>query len=166
MSNTALLALSSPEGSGNYYSKLVTFKDKDTGLPFFKVVDCLLICKECQKLEREEKVKCTHIPQKAHWLNAKKKSRFKQLLEGDSATALREFDGMIEDDFTSCFPKELIENLFDAPLTNASYSPSYIYTAFDPNGGGPSQLGIVSGYYDNDLNFIVSFSLFYPIPII
>ena len=158
MTNTALLALSSPEGSGNYYSKLVGVSDKTTGLPFFKIVDCLMICNDCQKLEREEKVKCNHIPQKAHWLNARKGSRIKQVYENDLATALREMDGMIEDDFAPCFPKEHIERLFSRPLLETRYTPTHIFTGVDPNGGGKlSDLGIVSGYYDNNGNFIVSF---------
>jgi len=50
MKNTALLCLSSPEGDDNYYSQLLNLRDPILGGPFFRVVECFMICKDCQKL--------------------------------------------------------------------------------------------------------------------
>lgn len=161
MSNTALLALSSPEGSDNYYSQLINLRDDNTGLPFFKVVDCFLICEACRKLERDEQVKCNHVKQKAHWLSKRKGERLKMLYKNDPATAIREMSGIIEDDFSPCFPKDDVKRMFERPPISTRYIPKQIYTAVDPNGGGPSQLAIVSGYYDADNNFVVSNPIFF-----
>jgi hypothetical protein len=160
MKNTALLALSSPESSENYYSQLLTMKDKTTGLPFFRIVDCFMICEECRKLEKDEQIKCNHIKQTAHWLSGRKTDRLVSLYAADPSTAIRELKGIVDDDFTPCFRKEDIERMFAAPPVMIVFSPKYVYVSVDPNGGGPSLMAIVSGYYDTDANFIVSLSLF------
>jgi len=156
---TALLALSSPEGNDNYFSRLVNKVDEDTGLGFFKVVDCVLVCEACRKLDRDEQIKCQHVKQQAHWLSKNKTNKMMQLYKDDPATALRELTGIIEDDHSPCFPKEMVARLFDAPPLSTNYIPKYIFVAVDPNGGGPSQLAIVSGYYNSNMTFVVS-SLF------
>ena len=125
--------------------------------PFFRVKDCFMICESCRKLEREEQIKCNHVKQTAHWLSKRKGSRLMALYKTDPGTAIREFGGIIEDDFTPCFRKEDIARVFALPSYGRNYSPHQIYVAVDPNGGGPSQLAIVTGYYDGDTNFVVSF---------
>ncbi len=77
----------------------------------------------------------------------------------DPATALREYAGVIADDYQPCFSKELLNRMFSNPPVTIGYTPKYIFIAVDPNGGGISQLGVCSGYYDEHLNFVVS--LFY-----
>ena len=61
MQKTALVALSSPEGTHNWFSKLINFTLD--GERLFRICDCQLICEECQKLELEERVKCIHVKQ-------------------------------------------------------------------------------------------------------
>lgn len=156
MKNTALLALSSPEGSDNYYSRLINHVDEKTGRAFFRIVDCFMICEACRKLEPDKQILCNHIKQKAHWLSARKSQRLISLYATDPATAIREFGGIIADDFASCFRKEDIKLLYDARPAVINYSPDYVYVAVDPNGGGPSQMAIVSGYFDKQARFIVS----------
>lgn len=156
MKNTSLLALSSPEGSSNYFSRLINLKDP-RGEPFFVVCNCFMICEDCRKLERDEQILCNHVKQTAHWLSSAKGDRLKHLYAADPATAIKEFAGMIEDDFVPCFPKAQIESLFARPAYQTRSTPSHVFVACDPSGGGMSQLAICSGYYDDDLNFVVSF---------
>ena len=158
MKNTALLALSSPEGSDNYYSQLMNMKD-ELGRPFFRNVDCFMICEPCRKLEREKQILCNHVKQTAHWLSARKAQRLKSLYKHDPSTAIREFGGISIDGFQPCFRKEDIKLLYDAPPIIQKYSPDYVYVAVDPNGGGPSQMAIVSLYFDTDGRTIVSETL-------
>jgi hypothetical protein len=62
--NTALLALSSPEGDSNYYSQFISMAEGEEGEePLFKVVDCILMCDDCKKLERADAVECNHVKQ-------------------------------------------------------------------------------------------------------
>lgn len=158
MRNTALLALSSPEGSSNYFSKLINLKDHE-GNPFFRVCDCFMICEECRKLDREKQILCNHVKQTAHWLSSDKANRLKMLYAADPATAIKEFGGIIEDDFVPCFPAAEIERFFDRKPYVMQSAPRYIFVTCDPSGGGMSQLAICSGYYDDTLNFVVSQSL-------
>lgn len=116
-----------------------------------------MICEDCRKLEKDEQILCNHVKQTAHWLSSAKGDRLKHLYAADPATAIKEFAGMIEDDFVPCFPKAQIEDLFSRPTYITRSTPSHVFVACDPSGGGMSQLAICSGYYDSDLNFVVSF---------
>lgn len=155
MKDTALLALSSPEGSDNYYSRLINLKD-DNDYSFFRIIDCFMVCESCRKLERDKQILCDHVKQTAFWLSSRKTKRLKALYKTDPGTALRELTGMIVDDFTPCFRREDIEELFNLKPILTKYSPKHVYVAVDPNGGGPSQMAIVSGYFDSDTRFVVS----------
>lgn len=156
MKQTALLALSSPEGSQNYFSKLIKLVDPATGLNFFRVCNCFLICEECRKLELEEQVKCNHVKQTATWLSQPRTNRNKLLYATDPATLAKELAGVITDDFVPCFGRKYLEKMFQrAPYITKS-SPEYIIVTVDPSGGGMSQLAICSGYYDAELSFVVS----------
>jgi hypothetical protein len=154
MANTALFALSSPEGSNNYFSKLLNLKLPD-GEPFFQVCDCQMICSDCRKLEMDQQILCNHVKQTAHWLSSKKGARLKLLFAADPATAIKEFAGIVADDFVPCFPKELIQQCFSMPPYVTKSTPKFVFTTVDPSGGGMSQLAICTGYYDDDLNFVV-----------
>lgn len=156
MKQTALLALSSPEGSQNYFSKLIQLVDPATNLPFFRVCNCFLICEECRKLELEEQVKCNHVKQTATWLSQKRTNRNKLLYGTDPATLAKELAGVITDDFVPCFPRKYLEKMFQRTPYLTKSSPEYIIVTVDPSGGGMSQLAICSGYYDADLSFVVS----------
>lgn len=155
MKKTALLALSSPEGSQNYFSRLINFKDPDTGRPFFRVCNCFMICEDCRKLEQEEQIKCNHVKQPAHWISTAKSARLKMLYETDPATAIKEFGGIIEDDFVACFEKADLERLFTKERYVTHSAPKHIFITVDPSGGGMSQLALCSGYFPDGLTFVV-----------
>jgi len=156
MAKTALIALTSPEGSENYFSRLTNLQDDDTGEPFFRLIDCLMVCSDCRKLEYEEQIKCTHVKQHAFWLDARKVQRLKQLYKADAATGLRELTGVVADDFDPCFDKHEIARFFSRPPVIAEAAPKYIYVSVDPNGGGASRMGITSGYFDVRGHFVVT----------
>lgn len=149
---TAFFGLSSPEGSQNFFSKLINLKVD--GQPFFKNIDCQLICSECRKLERpEEQMMCNHVKQTAHWLSAPKADRFKQVYMLNPARALKELMGIIADDFIPCFPKEQIERMFALPPIITRSTPQYVFVSCDPS-AGRSQLAVCVGYYD-ETTFVV-----------
>jgi hypothetical protein len=145
MKNTALFALSSPEGSQNYFSKLINLKVN--GQPFFRICDCQMICEDCRKLDRDKQIQCNHVKQTAHWLSSKKGERLKLLYAADPATAMKELAGIIEDDYLPCFPKDLIAAMFAMPPVVTQSTPNFVFVTVDPSGGGMSQLAICSGYY-------------------
>lgn len=156
VAQTALIALTSPEGSENYFSRLVNLQDETTKEQFFRVIDCLMICKECRKLEAADQAKCTHVKQEAFWLDNRKINRLKQLYKADPATLLREFGGAIADDYEPCFDRHEISVFFNRAPVLAMSPPKQIYVSVDPNGGGASRMAITSGYFDPRGHFVVS----------
>ena len=158
LTNTALLAISTPLDEFNYYSKLVEQKDEN-GDPFFKTIKAGRVCDDCMRLPYDQMIKCDHVPDGAHWKNPHKLKRLKVLYEGDEARAARELGGIPASDFTACFQKPDIEKLYTNPHITTTRMPDCLYLTVDPNGGGASDMGCASGYFDgNDL--VVSVVLF------
>ena len=154
--NTALLALSSPEGDSNYYSQFISMAEGEEGEePLFKVVDCILMCDECKKLERAEAVKCNHVKQDAPWLSARHTNKLKRLYKNNPALYAREMLGMIVSDYKPCFRQQDVEVCFNLEHVNLRSSPPYLFTAVDPNGGGPSHMAMCTGYFDAEGNLVV-----------
>ena len=82
------------------------------------------------------------------------------LFEGDEARGLRELGGIAASDFTACFQKADIEALFLQPLRTVRSMPRVIYLTVDPNGGGMSKMGVVSGFFDGNDIVVSTSSLF------
>jgi hypothetical protein len=173
ISRTSLLCLSSPEGEskssvfifqsnlpninsiGNYYSGLLNLTKTD-GSPFFQVIQCAQICDKCKKLERVKQINCNHVKSTAHWLSSKKIRELKQLYKASPEDAIREFGGVVVSDYKPALVKEEIDRCFKMPMVETTAVPQYVFTACDPNGGGPSHMSIASGYFAKNGDFVVS----------
>lgn len=161
MKNTSLLCLSSPEGDSNYYSALMNLKREGTDEPFFNVIECFQICKNCRKLERVKQIQCTHVKSTAHWLSSRKIKELKTLYKASPEDAIREFGGIVISDYLPALRKEDIDKTFALGCCEVTQSsPKYIFTCCDPTGAGPSMLSIASGYYNNQGDVVVSFYYF------
>lgn len=151
---SAFIGLSSPADSLNHMSKLM--KATYEGRPFFKIVDCNLVCESCRLLPtNEEKMACTHVKNAAPWLDKNKGNKYKTLYEDDPATALRELYGMVADGINPCFDKELLNDMFNGTPYVCKSAPSHIFVSMD-FGGGASQTAMNIGYWNNDAEFVVS----------
>ena len=159
LTNTALLAISTPLDEFNYYSKLVEQKDEN-GEPFFRTVKAGRACDDCMRLPYDQMLKCDHKFDTAHWKNPHKLKRLKVLFEGDEARGVRELIGMAASDYAACFQKEDIEKLFTNPLFNVQSRPDEIYITIDPNGGGASKMGMASGFFDGNSVVVRLFFVF------
>jgi hypothetical protein len=160
LTETALLAISTPLDEFNYYSKLVEQKDEN-GEPFFMTIKAGRVCDDCSRLPYEQMIKCDHVVDGAHWKNPRKLKRLKVLYDGDEARGLRELGGIPASDFTACFQKNDIETIFTNQRRHPLAAPDAIFVTIDPNGGGVSKMGVASGYYDGpELVVSLSFSLF------
>lgn len=158
MGKTALIGLSSPDGSANYFSQLMNLTESDdSDEKFFKIINSILICHECRQLPKEEQLQCTHIKPDTPWLSSRKTRRLKRLYKADPAMGLRELIGVTEDDFHACFDARDIARVFALPPFITQKQPKQICVAVDPNGGGPSKMAIVSGYRETtgDNEFVV-----------
>jgi hypothetical protein len=77
-------------------------------------------------------------------LSSRKIKELKQLLTPEDA--LRELAGGVVSDHKPALPKEEVARFFAAPTYLTTSTPGYVFTACDPNGGGPSQMSLVSVY--------------------
>ena len=154
------MCLSSPEGNENYFSKMLQLRDPISGGPFFRVFEHIMICKDCQQLERVEAIRCDHVPQTAHWLSQKKTQRLKLLYKTNPALAMREFAGMVVSNFLPAFDAQDVKYLFDKqPRHQTQHTPKFIFISADPNGGGPSHMAISSAYFYNGTMVVSLFLL-------
>lgn len=160
MQNTALIALSSPEGGGNYFSTLLELTKPD-GSPFFQVVDCFRICTACLKLERVKAIECKHIADTPHWLSGKKIAELKTLYKSNPEDALREFGGISVSNHKPALNKDDVNRMFAGPAFVCQHTPQLIFTTCDPNGGGPSQMSLASAYFMPDGRLVVSGHVFF-----
>ncbi len=61
METAAMIAISTPLGPFNYFSKLIQLTEED-GTPFFNVKQLGTVCVECLKLPTQaEMLACTHV---------------------------------------------------------------------------------------------------------
>jgi hypothetical protein len=134
---------------------------KENGDPFFQIINCFQICAACLKLERVKQINCTHIKSTAHWLSSKKIRELKLLYKASPEDAIREFGGVVVSDYRPALRKEEITQCFAAPLVETTHAPKYIFTTCDPNGGGPSHMSIVSGYFSKTGDVVVRKTQFF-----
>jgi hypothetical protein len=162
MQNTALCALSSPEGQENYFSRLMELKDPDTDQLFFNVVNCFQICSKCMKLEDDAaRLACRHVKQSAFWLDSRKTQRIKLLYKTNPGLALRELGGLVVSDYLPAFRKEEIAWAFEEnERVTLIAAPKTIFIACDPTGGGPSEMAICSAYFAPSGEFVVRIFFF------
>ncbi len=156
---SVMVALSSPQGNGNSYSRMLSWRDK-TGESFFRIIECHMVCVDCRALPVDKQVDCDHI-KPPPWLDANKLGRLKKITAAGmgNATVIQEFAGRVEDDFPSLFDRVMVSETFNLPLVIEAAPPPIIYTAVDPSGGGMSELALCSGYYQpNGETFVVSAS--------
>ena len=157
MKYTSLLALSSPEGDDNYFSTLLTLKDKTDNTDFFQKVDCFQICKSCERLpDRAERIKCNHIPNAAFWLSSLAKQKLKPLYENNPEDAIREFGGMVISDYKPALNKEEVQRWFERPRWASETAPAVIFISADPSAGGPSHMSMSCGFVMG-IDTVVSF---------
>jgi len=146
MTRTSLIMLSSPTQDGDYFSQLLQLK-RPGGEPFFNVIDCFQICTRCMKLERTKAMLCKHVKSTAHWLSTAKTRELKLLYTASPEDALRELGGIVVSDGKPALPKPEIERCFATAPIMTHNAPPFVFTACDPNGGGPSHMSICSAYF-------------------
>lgn len=80
MDRTALLCISTPQDSLNFYSGMMDMKHPNTGLPLFRTIKVGLACDACVAAGKPEK--CTHqgslVPE---WKSSSKHSMIKALYD-------------------------------------------------------------------------------------
>lgn len=142
MATTALIAISTPQDKLNFYSEMFELKDH-TGQPFFRTIRVSLVCEKCR--EAGVGAQCTHkqdlIPP---WKSAAKLDMVRALYAEQGDLMQRESMGAITDDAKSLFSSQVVTSFMKEAPVEIMFEPSYVFMALDPNGGGASQMAVVS----------------------
>ena len=142
MKQTSLIAISTPQESGNYYSELFEIKDA-AGQPFFETVKIGMACKACIKAGTAET--CTHpTPQYTPPWQGEDRDLLMASLYGNRKDLLaRETRGLITSDNDTAWDHDSIDAFFERRVP-ISTPLQLVLTACDPNGGGDSELALLS----------------------
>jgi len=159
---TALLAISTPLENQNYYSKLLTLSDPETGDTFFNVIRVGMVCDECKKLEYIEMIKCNHnVKEIPPWKSTKRHDRYARLYEGQEALGLRENAGIITDDGIPAFDPDDVNRMFTLEPFTIYSKPDFMFLVADQCAAGPSKTALMSGFRYEGTTVVVSlFMLF------
>jgi len=154
MYGTALILISSPVDSDNWYSRWMSFTD-NSGETLFPVYSFQGACAECRRLNGREMLKCTHqrgsVPRHKDQSKVVKYGKAYEQ-EGIMEQNLQENHGIITRSATCAFRKDEVERVFDptSRVTTAHNSIGYmikeISICIDPNGGGVNETAIIIGY--------------------
>lgn len=107
------------------------------------------------KLDRVKAIQCKHIKSTAHWLSSAKTRELKLLYKASPEDAMREFGGIVVSDGKPALSKAEIEKCFAASRVFTETAPPFIFTACDPNGGGPSHMSICSAYFSRNGELVI-----------
>jgi len=148
VSNTSLIAISTPLEENNFFSQLLLAK-KPNGSSLFKNLQIQLICSACRE---EKKTDCPHLMgNMPSWKSAARSDLVRQLMEGNKDMWLREQAGVITTRDTSAFDRASVEacfaNRFD--LNHLVCQDNRIYLSIDPSGGGFSQTACIAAAIDS-----------------
>jgi hypothetical protein len=142
METTALIAISTPLDGMNFYSEMFELKGGD-GQPLFNQLRIGLSCGKCQAAGKA--ADCTHmkdiIPP---WKSAAKFDMVKAIYGDRKDLLAKESMGQITSDQCSVFPEKLINRMMERPEYRLRNAAKYVFLGVDPNGGGASEMAIVT----------------------
>ena len=142
METTALIAISTPLDGMNFYSEMFELKGGD-GQPLFNQLRIGLSCGKCQAAGKA--ADCTHmkdiIPP---WKSAAKFDMVKAIYGDRKDLLAKESMGQITSDQCSVFPEKLINRMMERPEYKLRNAAKYIFLGVDPNGGGASEMAIIT----------------------
>lgn len=152
LETTALICISTPQDSTNFYSLMFEMKDP-AGHPLFNQQKIEMVCEDCKK--GPNPADCTHMKHLLpRWKSSGKQDMVRQIY-GDNATdMLRESMGMTTSDACSVFHDTWVNAFKTRPLYRLVNVPMYIFIGCDPNGGGESEMCVFSVAMENG-NFVV-----------
>jgi hypothetical protein len=152
--NTALVAISTPLDSSNYYSTLIAMKDED-GKDVFDVLQAQAACAACVE-QLDDPSKCPHVQlERPSWKSKEKQQVVKAMYEGNQQTLMRESMGIVTETSGGVFLKQCVKHLFSKPRVQFSAGVRHIYVAIDPCGGGESKFAMCSVYKENGSMVVV-----------
>ena len=119
----------------------------------FNQIQLRMVCEDCKASANPQD--CTHMKHLLpKWKSGAKQDMVRLIYGENSADMLRESMGVTTNDTSSIFQENWLNTFASRPEYCPSGAPVVIYVACDPNGGGSSQMAIVSLYQDRN-NFAI-----------
>ena len=157
LETTALIAISTPQDSTNFYSLMFEMKDP-AGNKLFNQNKIEMVCEDCRNGPHPEK--CTHMKHLLpRWKSSGKQDMVAQIYGDNSTDMLRESMGVTTEDSASVFHHSWVERLKTAPPYNFTNAPQFLWIACDPNGGGSSAMSIVTIAMENNQYVVVGMEM-------
>ena len=147
VSNTSLIAISTPMEENNFFSQLLMAK-KPNGAQLFKNITIELVCAACRE---QKNMDCPHMKNKLpEWKSEARGELVKTLMAGNRDMWLREQGGVITTKDTAAFDRASIDKCFANRFHFMSLVPQddRLYVAIDPSGGGYSQTAAIAACVD------------------
>tara|TARA_B100000161_G_scaffold251512_1_gene210614 strand:+ start:1815 stop:3536 length:1722 start_codon:yes stop_codon:yes gene_type:complete len=142
METTALICISTPQDSTNFYSVMFQMKDP-SGETMFNTVEISMVCEDCKRAGTPEK--CTHMKHLLpKWKSGGKQDMIKQIYGENTTDMMRESMGVTTSENNNVFDQKWIDALRDGVPKTLVNNPRWVFCACDPNGGGSSQMAIVT----------------------
>jgi len=152
LETTALICISTPQDSSNFYSMMFEMVDR-AGEKLFNQIQVSMVCEDCKLTSHPEK--CTHMKHLLpKWKSGGKQDMVRQIYGDNTKDMLRESMGVTTNDSCALFDDAWIKQFTSRSLYSPGTTPQVIFVACDPNGGGSSQMAIVSLYLDQN-NFAI-----------
>ncbi len=152
LETTALICISTPQDSSNFYSLMFEMVDA-AGEKLFNQIQISMVCEDCKLGPHPEK--CIHMKHLLpKWKSGGKQDMVRQIYGDNAKDMLRESMGVTTNDNCCVFQDDWLDNFTKRDPYTSSNIPSVIFVACDPNGGGSSQMAIVSLFQDKN-NFCV-----------
>ena len=152
LETTALICISTPQGTDNFYSQMFQMKDA-AGKKLFNSIELSLVCDECKA--GPDPASCTHMKHLLpRWKSGAKNDMVRQIYGDNTTDMLRESLGMTTEASSSLFDAEWINGFAGRNQYVFRAAPKFVWIACDPNGGGASEMGIVSLTMENN-NYVI-----------
>lgn len=159
--STALIAISSPKDSDNWFTRLM--RVKTDGKPTYITYSFDAVCRKCKKLPAREMVQCTHTKHSTP-LHKDRQKMDKMLVayqaEGLEQEYFQENLGLPTRSADCAFSEMYLDKIMNLPrvITDSQHIYKYIreiLMCIDPNGGGMNRSAIVFGYFNEVTDEIV-----------
>ena len=152
LETTALICISTPQDSSNFYSMMFEMVDAG-GEKLFNQIQISMVCEDCKLTAHPEK--CTHMKHLLpKWKSGGKQDMVRQIYGDNTEDMLRESMGVTTNDSCAIFTDAWLKVFTDRSPYSPRNRPAFVFCACDPNGGGSSQMAIVSLYQDAN-NFAI-----------
>jgi len=148
LETTALICISTPQDSSNFYSMMFEMVDQ-AGEKLFNQIQISMVCEDCKLTAHPEK--CTHMKHLLpKWKSGGKQDMVRQIYGENTTDMLRESMGVTTNNSSSIFQDDWLDTFTSRDPYVELTPPRVVFVACDPNGGGSSQMAIVSLFQDSN----------------